>query len=87
MSDTVDSKDIEIKQTKKDEARDLRIRKLRRTNEEVFRKKLQEEAKLKCIDYYHAVGKCAKEAGFSSIYACTDKTKECKLNYWMYFSF
>lgn len=61
----------------KGDARDSRL--LRRNGkEEILRKKLQEEAKKKCADYFQGLAECAKQEGLLVVVKCQRRNKECK---------
>ena len=64
----------------KSDARDDRLMspRLRKNNEEVLRKKMQEEVKTKCKDFYHALGSCAEKQGLMVIFNCRPENTACK---------
>lgn len=55
-------------------ARESRLT-LRKTNEEVLRKALQNEARKRCHDEFKAFGDCAKGAGISVVFSCRAQSK------------
>ena len=55
--------------TQSTQARDSRMT-LRKNNEEVLRKALQNEARQKCADETRAFGECAKDAGIWVVLSC-----------------
>lgn len=69
---------IEENNQKKDDARDSRLKFMRKSNEEVARKKLMEEAKQKCMDQIHDLGKCAQYQGLLVIFNCQQENSKCK---------
>jgi hypothetical protein len=56
-------------QDAKSEARDDRLT-LRKNNEEVMRKKFQEESKKKCQWAFRALGQCAEKEGLLVLFNC-----------------
>lgn len=58
----------------KQDARDSRLS-LRKTNEEVIRITLRNEAGEKCKDYLSAMGKCAQENGLMVVFKCRTQNK------------
>ncbi len=58
----------------KQDARDSRLS-LRKTNEEVIRITLRNEASEKCKEYLNAMGKCAQENGLMVVFKCRAQNK------------
>jgi hypothetical protein len=54
---------------------------LRKTNEEVLRKKLQLEAQTKCRAETTAFGECAKRAGMMVVFSCRQENAASKQLY------
>ena len=61
----------------KNESRNDRLT-LRKTNEEVLRKKLQLEAQTKCIIETQQFGECAKKNGMLVIFSCRKENSASK---------
>lgn len=72
MSDTPVANVGEVKH----DARNGRLVKMRKVNEEVLRKKLQNEAKELCADSFIAFGKCAQEQNLMVVFACRQQNRE-----------
>lgn len=60
----------------KNDARNGRLVKLRKVNEEVLRKKLQNEAREKCAHTFQAFGECAKRESIYVVFACRKENKD-----------
>ena len=58
----------------KNNARENRL--IRKVNEEVLRKKMENEAKTTCAPYFKAFGDCAKENGLMVVINCRRQNKE-----------
>lgn len=59
----------------KNDARNGRLVKMRKVNEEVLRKKLQNEARDKCSGAFQAFGKCAQEQSLMVVFACRKENR------------
>lgn len=59
----------------KQDARNSRLSTLRKTNEEVLRKKLQTQAKKKCDPFFKDFADCAKENGLLVIFNCREQNR------------
>lgn len=65
-------------QEQKTDARDARLSSIRKTQEEVLRKNLQQVARDHCVEESAAFGSCAKENGMWVIFKCRDQNKTRK---------
>jgi hypothetical protein len=63
---------------RKSEGRDERLS-VRKTHEEVLRKKMHAEAQQKCIEYSQKFGQCAQKNGMLVVFSCRNEINECKL--------
>lgn len=61
----------------KDVARDSRLS-LRKTNQEVIRKQLQESARKQCAQEVKTFAECAKREGFFVVFKCREELKLSK---------
>lgn len=59
----------------KHDARNGRLVKMRKVNEEVLRKKLQNEARELCAPAFKAFGKCAQEQSLMVVFACREENR------------
>jgi hypothetical protein len=57
-------------------ARDSRLVRMRKANEEVLRKKLQIEAQEKCASAFKDFGRCAKEQSIMVVFNCRKENRE-----------
>ena len=77
MENSDKSTNLSEKQDAKSQSREIRLRK---TNEEVLRRKLQDKSKKHCIDEIHAFGDCSKREGLLVVFRCRDALNASKLN-------
>ena len=70
----------ESNQDLKQDARDSRLRPMRKNNEEVLRKKFQLLAQQKCAPFFKNFGDCAKESGLMVVFNCRTQNSASKLN-------
>lgn len=59
----------------RNDAREGRLIRMRKVNEEVLRKKLQNEGRDKCDEFFKAFGKCAKEQGMMVVINCRKENR------------
>ena len=59
----------------KNDARNDRLVKMRKVNEEVLRKKLQNEAREKCAETFTAFGACAKKENLMVVFNCRKENR------------
>ena len=65
--------DDEIKSDARSER--MTIRTLRKTNEEVLRKRFEKEAAAKCREYFLAFGECAQKNSLWVVIACREQNR------------
>ena len=70
----------EVDRDYKQEARDSRLRPMRKNNEEVLRKKLQLQAQQKCAPFFKSFADCAKESGLMVVFNCRTQNTASKLD-------